>query len=377
MMQDQILAWLKRPVLEKSNNFVVDLAAMVATDRGVSRSENQDRAVIMRVRPNRPAGSSAVVFALADGMGGMWDGSHCAALSIAAFLQSFAESSEWDTAARLNLAFRKANQAVFAEVGGKGGSTLSVVAVDDRRRAFVGNVGDSRVYSFDSQIGVKRLTVDDSLEEAVGGHGRELLQFIGMGEGIRPAVHPFDSPCRKFVITSDGVHYIAPETLEQIILNAGNLRMVAERLMFMARWCGGPDNATLIAADLSDPVMFEEVRRFSPVELWDPLSALQMVSVTPVGTTAPSPVKPLQQPVTPSERSDEGSSPVLPLEEGRGEKTLVGAKGAKSTSNKRKGGGKPRKGKADASPKQPAPEIQFEIRSGRLEEDDAPAANRQ
>jgi hypothetical protein len=62
---------------------------------------------------------------------------------------------------------------------------------------------------------------DDSLE-ALGGRGKGLLQFIGMGESIKPHIHEVDSINENIILTSDGIHFISHNAFEEILLNSPN-----------------------------------------------------------------------------------------------------------------------------------------------------------
>ena len=118
------------------------------------------------------------------------------------FWITYAFSGYSDTPARLEAAARAADDSVFAFARGSGGSTLSAVVVERTGEAHTVNVGDSRSYSFSRGKSTDRLTVDDSLAEAVGGHGRELIQFVGMGDGIKPHVRRIPDGSTGFLITT-------------------------------------------------------------------------------------------------------------------------------------------------------------------------------
>jgi len=162
-----------------------------------------------------------------------------------------------------------ANDKVFEFAGGKGGSTLSAVLIDQDLRPFVVNLGDSRVYAFGGGAKVERLTRDDSLAEAVGGHGRELLQFVGMGEGMQPHVRPIPSGFTNLAITTDGIHFVDAVTLESILAHSLELRSASERLSALARWCGGPDNAS--SAMIGLQALLGQIRSDggNGIEIWD------------------------------------------------------------------------------------------------------------
>jgi PPM family protein phosphatase len=107
MLQQSLLAWIERPVSGKGTNYESTLPAIIATDIGLVRKENQDRAVAMRFANN---GRTQTVFALADGMGGLRDGGHCASLALAGFLTSYATSTDKNTYTRLQASALYANE---------------------------------------------------------------------------------------------------------------------------------------------------------------------------------------------------------------------------------------------------------------------------
>lgn len=252
MLEERIRIWLQRQTLARNTNYLVPFSALISTDIGASRSENQDRAIATVLPSDHLAFPGAGVFILCDGMGGMRDGGICASIAIAAFatsmLQTYAQSAE----RALTDAAIAANEAVYRFGEGRGGTTLSVLFVTRDNKLFLLNVGDSRIYAFGNGRGVERLTTDDTLAEAVGGTGRELIQFVGMGEGMQPHVRMSNSTHKRIAITSDGVHYINPEAFAAIAEHAPSIRTFAERVSAAARWCGSPDNATLMAIEIGD-----------------------------------------------------------------------------------------------------------------------------
>lgn len=276
MLKDYVLEWLRREVPLRGSNLVSSMSSVLATDIGLSRKENQDRVIAMRCAPSGRNGHA--VFILADGMGGMRDGAHCASLALATFVESYISGHGLTISQRLLQATFSANDQVYQFAAGSGGSTLSVFAIDSNAEAYVVNVGDSRTFLFERGMPIQRLTVDDSLAEAVGGHGRELLQFIGMGEGIQPHIDKCSLGKGSILITSDGVHYIEQAFLETVVNLAPSTKAAADRLMALSRWCGGPDNASLIALDPAAIVQnLSSVG--SAIDLWDAHSTLQIVIV--------------------------------------------------------------------------------------------------
>jgi len=46
-------------------------------------------------------------------------------------------------------------------------------------------------------------------------------------------------------MTSDGTHYIDQQIFKTVIEKADDANRAAERLLALARWLGGPDNASI------------------------------------------------------------------------------------------------------------------------------------
>lgn len=279
MLKNKLIRWLSRPVLDRSTNVAAVMPIVLATDIGLQRGENQDRVAAMRVNSVSGASGPFTVMALADGMGGMTDGANCAVHALATFFDCLAVSGSMPPLDRLELATHAANAAVFELYRGNGGATLSAVLFCADEQPILVNVGDSRIYAtFESATeGVTRLTVDDSLEEFVGGHGKELLQFIGMGDGLKAHIKMVGGSAHRLLITSDGIHFVSHDTLSDVFSKAPDVYRATERLAALARWCGAPDNASLAMADVPDIPLFFGGREESGVEVWDPFSSVHIM----------------------------------------------------------------------------------------------------
>lgn len=160
---------------------------------------------------------------------------------------------------------------MYAYAESYGGATLSAILITESSTHIV-NIGDSRVYA-EPKAGIgqiKRLTIDDSMAEIVGGSGRELLQFIGMGESIKITCTPVLEDLNRLILTSDGVHFVSQDTLGALLSNASDLNIAASRINTLVRWSGAPDNATL--AVLSLPELRKQLTQETDaaVELTDP-----------------------------------------------------------------------------------------------------------
>lgn len=225
-------------------------ALALGTDIGANRSENQDR--VLGFQSFHPTfGPATFVAALADGMGGMVDGSECATLALRTFTEEFLQPGHGSLALKLTLSAAKANELVYERYKGRGGSTLSAIALSSDGSAVGLNVGDSRIYS-SSAAGVSALTVDDTLSAAFGGEGQGLLQFIGLGPGLRSHLIEVPTSTHMLFLTSDGVHFPEKRTFAELLGRSPDPKSAAERSLALARWLGSPDNASIIAIVLDD-----------------------------------------------------------------------------------------------------------------------------
>lgn len=261
---------------------VAPLQAAVASDVGMVRDENQDRVALVRSHDRN--GSPFVLAALADGMGGLKQGAESASLTLAIFIDSVIheaqrtdEAMEWLCKSAL-----QANRAVYALHGGSGGSTLAAILLSKGRPALWLSVGDSRVYH---AAGAKltQLSKDDTLEGQLGraiegARSSDLLQFVGIGDGLEPHVEPVPPDLSgTLLLTTDGVHFISADYLGKVAHFASDLGVCARRFIEMARMLGGPDNASVVALSmdaLSDALTSQIDMAY---EVWDPFGDLQVI----------------------------------------------------------------------------------------------------
>lgn len=253
---------------EKSSRSLFNSSVALSTDIGIVRGENQDRVIFARVKPHGPYGpiNLAVV---SDGMGGMESGAACATLAVAGLIDALANGpSSGSLSYSLEHAAHAANEAVYREFSGKGGATLSAIAWRANQDALTLNVGDSRIYhqregSIDE---LSRLTVDDTMSEAFGGEGKGLIQFIGLGKGLKPHVR-IAQRSGVVIATTDGVHFIDPDFFGEVVRNASTPKSKADRMIALARWLGGPDNASIAVIDL-DKFPHQSSVNDAQVEIW-------------------------------------------------------------------------------------------------------------
>lgn len=276
----RLAAWFMRRTAPSGVRRVAPLKAAVASDVGVVREENQDRVAI--VRSCDRAGSTFVLAALADGIGGMKSGAECASLALGTFVeavvgeaQHLLEPREW-----LWRASMRANKAVYDRYHGDGGSTLVALLLSKGHHPTWLSIGDSRVY-LAREAKIQQLSRDDTLEGQLGkatGRRSDLLQFVGIGDAIEPHVEPLPGDATgTLMLTSDGVHFIEEDYLAKVVHFAPDMGVCAKRLTELAKMLGGPDNASVAAVSMgalsgdADPLLD------GSFEVWDPFGELQVL----------------------------------------------------------------------------------------------------
>ncbi|EPF68314.1 PP2C family protein-serine/threonine phosphatase [Pseudomonas syringae] len=285
-IQHQLTAWLSRRTTRNGVRRVVPLSAAIASELGMVRSENQDRAIIVQGWDGE--GRRFAVGAVADGIGGMRDGGACAALTLGAFVAAihhYARTTSVESDDLLSHAFFAANEAVHNQFKGDGGATLVAVILRQNSPTFWASVGDSRIYKTVDGT-VRQLSVDDTIAGQLGKRDDEniehskLLQYIGMGSDLEPHVDETQhSPMGSLLLTTDGVHYLARNSIlmDKVVLNSPDPGACVKRLVELANWCGGPDNATVLVMPLS--VDFESAYEppYSCLDVWDSYGDLQLI----------------------------------------------------------------------------------------------------
>lgn len=207
------------------------LSYSIGNLQGVGRREHQEDSFgfvnAMDVTLIRNRGLLAI---LADGMGGMADGKLASETVVASLRQDFQmmDYSD-DLGEQLRDMIRRANDRVYAQLQGDGGSTL-VLCLFYQGQLWFGSVGDSALFLLRSgellrlnreQNVLTDLYIDavcqDSMDPNRARNDREkdaLTQFLGM-----PALEEIDSLLRPmklhdgdcFLLCSDGVSDIVPE----------------------------------------------------------------------------------------------------------------------------------------------------------------------
>lgn len=236
-----------------------------ATDIGVKREKNEDAICL----PNEK--DTVKLFVLADGMGGANAGekaSQMAVQSIHDFIHQEFRKREKNKEAIEELireTLQKANHMVYemstqnAEYQGMGTTVLIVLVY--RSRAYIGHIGDSRVYRLRQSV-LRQLTKDHSYvqellrqgtitEEEAKNHPQKnlLLKALGCDPEVTPDV--FSKGFVKgdiLLMCSDGLTNMVEdkEIYEIIMKHASDLELACDLLIQTANQHGGSDNISAI-----------------------------------------------------------------------------------------------------------------------------------
>ena len=227
------------------------------SDRGLIRSSNQDSVY---------AGNTLLV--VADGMGGHAAGDMASRLVVAAFVPLDDRDAGGDLLRALAKATRDGNAAIAdvvhenPELDGMG-TTLTALLFDGGRLGMA-HVGDSRAYLYRNGV-LHQLTHDDTFvqsliddgritqEEAAHHPQRSLLLRALNGTEVDPSLTIREVTAGdRYLICSDGLPgVVSAEAIAEALANP-DPGVTADALIQLALVGGGPDNITVIVADVMD-----------------------------------------------------------------------------------------------------------------------------
>lgn len=275
-IQSSLFRWLTRKTTNSAVRWVGELPLAIGSDIGIVRDENQDRVAVLKMPPD--GGNSFIVTALCDGMGGMTEGSVCASQAIASFFMSCIRNRHIPPTQRVVIAAKDANQHVHSLYKGRGGATLSAVLFERIVGAVGVNVGDSRIYAYRGNK-LEQISIDDTMSGILKDnlHQRnELLQFIGMGDGLFAHVVKIPASYESIILTSDGAHFFDKQVMQMVIQAAKDSALTVKRLIEIAKWCGGRDNASVVAVR-PFPSQLSLLDDSGVIQIWDPFGELQLI----------------------------------------------------------------------------------------------------
>ncbi len=227
------------------------------SDRGLVRANNEDSVY-----------AGARLLALADGMGGHAAGEVASQLVIAALAHLDDDEPGGDVLGKLEKAVHEGNSAIAEQVEVNPelegmGTTLTAILFAGDRLGLV-HIGDSRGYLLrDGEL--NQITKDDTFVQTLVDEGRitaeeahthpqrSLIMRALTGHEVEPTLIMREARAGdRYLLCSDG---LSDPVSQETILEALRLPDVdasADRLIELALRGGGPDNVTVVVADVVD-----------------------------------------------------------------------------------------------------------------------------
>lgn len=224
---------------------------------GMVRDNNEDSAY-----------AAPRVLALADGMGGHAAGELASQIMVATLATLDEDQPGSDLAGALSRALHDGNKAIASHVEAHPeadgmGCTLTALLFDGRRMGLI-HVGDSRAYLFRDDV-LTQITKDDTFVQSLVDRGeltaeeahvhprRSLILKALTGEPVEPTTAVREARVGdRYLLCSDGLSDpVSAETIAET-LGTGSADAAAERLVQLALRSGGPDNVTVVVADVVD-----------------------------------------------------------------------------------------------------------------------------
>ncbi|WP_313547466.1 protein phosphatase 2C domain-containing protein [Corynebacterium sp.] len=226
-----------------------------ASDRGLVRGNNEDSAY-----------AGPYLLALADGMGGHAAGEVASQLMITHLMGLDKNPGDNDMLALLGTVSTEANWSIsehikqHPETDGMG-TTLTSMMFNGSQFA-VCHAGDSRGYLLrDNKL--QQVTKDDTYVQSLVDEGKldpedvtshpqkSLILKAYNGRDVEPTLFLFDAqPGDRILLCSDGLSDPVTASTIETALAAGPIEEVASRLVELALRSGGPDNVTVVLADV-------------------------------------------------------------------------------------------------------------------------------
>lgn len=242
------------------------------TDKGAVRDNNEDAYLINKAvyTNSQTEGDMKAPFitAVADGVGGEAAGEVASRLALE-LLSSVRFSKKTDMSAKLmNIHGKLRRYGKHHEAAENMQTTLCALAVDEDERAYIVNVGDSRMYRLRGG-NIRQLSTDQSLVQMLYEQGKIsamekkhhfqrniILPVLGNNtEDPAPTVTEIEGGIEKgdlIIICTDGLSdYITVGEFEDILSQPMHLSKRLRRLIDAAIRNGSPDNITVIGVSVA------------------------------------------------------------------------------------------------------------------------------
>jgi PPM family protein phosphatase len=209
------------------------------------------------------------LLAVADGMGGMAAGDVASAIAIDALTPVDRPTPDDDLAHSLGAAIGVAGARIRAAVAedasrdGMGTTLTAMLLSVSGSRLAIAHVGDSRAYLLRDGL-LEQVTKDDTFvqllidegvitaEQATSHPRRAVVTKAVQGDDIEPSYLTLGPRMGdRWLLCSDGLsNVVRDESLAEILAGYPELDECARRLVDLALRAGGPDNISVIVADI-------------------------------------------------------------------------------------------------------------------------------
>ena len=228
------------------------------SDRGKVRKQNQDNYSNLIT-------DDFALFVVADGMGGHKAGDIASKIAVDSIKDYILEKgARNDYSELLENAIVFANNKILEkskldrECNGMG-TTVICVLIDKDNKAYIANLGDSRIYHH-SDKKLKQITKDDSYvqslldtgienidEELIDNYKNIVTKALGIESQVEINVSTIDLKKDDYIIlVTDGLTNMVDDIEIEEVLNMDiNIKESAEILVYMANSSGGFDNITI------------------------------------------------------------------------------------------------------------------------------------
>ncbi len=235
------------------------LSSYAMTDVGRMRMMNQDYVFSCL----EPVGNLPNLFIVADGMGGHQAGDFASSYSVKKFLESVSLSLQKNPHKIFADAIRYANRELIEkskenpELKGMGTTIVALTIVGEK--AYVANVGDSRLYLMEDTL--TQITVDHSLVQEmikIGELTKEsarlhpdkniITRAVGAGRDINADYFEFSITKDSILLMcSDGLsNMVEDEQIAVLLKSAKTPEKIGKKLIETANRNGGKDNIAVI-----------------------------------------------------------------------------------------------------------------------------------
>jgi len=263
---------------ENASNLRGDLRAVVLSDVGCVRTNNEDAARFVRPSTLEVRSNKGFLAIVADGMGGHAAGEVASQLAVETVAKTYYQREE-SPEESLFLALTKANRAIWQTAGRNSrqrgmGTTCTAVAICNNR-LFLAHVGDSRFYLLKNGQ-LLQLSTDHTYVQSLVAQGvittaeaekhperNVLTRAMGTHNKVEIDIAVLSQTFRdedRLLLCTDGLYdYLSSDEIAQLLL-IPTLNEAAQQLVELAKQRGGHDNITVLLVERVSNNTFQSSR---------------------------------------------------------------------------------------------------------------------